>query len=817
MATNIVLKRSSTSGAVPSVSDLALGEIALNTYDGKMYTKKTVSGTSSIVEFFTSSAATSSAFDYIVYKYVATANQTTFSGNDANSVSLAYATGTLQVFLNGILLDPTDYTASNGTAVVLDVGASSGDILFISRFAGVNPFDDFKYVATANQTTFTGSDANSTTLAYTPGNCAVYLNGVLLDPTDFTATTGTTVVLASGAAADDILHIHEFNQTGLTEVHADTSPTLGGDLDMYTYDLVTTDNRNIDIIPHGTGNVNLSTDTVLIGASGENVTVTSNGTGDMTVSTNSGTNSGTVKILDGVNQNIEITPNGSGKINLDGLLWPNADGSANQYLQTDGSGNLSFVDVLDTSEEIQDTVGAMFSSNTETGITATYQDSDGTIDLVIGDDVIVQSMIADNAIDSQHYVDGSIDLAHMSANSIDSDQYVDGSIDLAHMSANSIDSDQYVDGSIDLVHMSINSIDSDQYVDGSIDTAHIADDAVTIAKMAGLARGKIIYGDASGNPAALAVGTSGQVLKSDGTDIAWATDATVAALTSEEVQDIAGAMFSSNTETGITATYQDADGTIDLVVGTLNQSTTGSAATLTTARAIAVAGDVTGTANFDGSAGISITTTLATDAIVTANITDANVTVAKMAANSIDSDQYVDGSIDTAHIADSQITVAKMAANSVDSDQYVDGSIDTAHIADDQVTGAKIENSVTIATSATSPLMVATTSARITQVALTSSSAAVAWDAAAAANAYHVTTENTTFSAPSNAVEGAIITLELAQGGTARTIAWNTVFEFAASTAPTVTATANKTDIFTFRYNGSVWQEIGRVQNMAQT
>ena len=111
----------------------------------------------------------------------------------------------------------------------------------------------------------------------------------------------------------------------------------------------------------------------------------------------------------------------------------------------------------------------------------------------------------------------------------------------------------------------------------------------------------------------------------------------------------------------------------------------------------------------------------------------------------------------------------------------------------------------------------ASQSANITQVALTSSSNAVAWDAAAAANAYHVTTENTTFAAPSNAVEGAIISVEIAQGGTARTVAWNTVFEFAASTAPTVTATANKTDIFAFRYNGSVWQEIGRVQNMAQT
>ena len=111
----------------------------------------------------------------------------------------------------------------------------------------------------------------------------------------------------------------------------------------------------------------------------------------------------------------------------------------------------------------------------------------------------------------------------------------------------------------------------------------------------------------------------------------------------------------------------------------------------------------------------------------------------------------------------------------------------------------------------------ASTSANISQVAITSSSNAVAWDARAAANAYHVTTENTTFSAPSNAVEGAIISVEIAQGSTPRTIAWNTVFEFAASTAPTITATANKTDILAFRYNGSVWQEIGRVQNMAQT
>ena len=53
------------------------------------------------------------------------------------------------------------------------------------------------------------------------------------------------------------------------------------------------------------------------------------------------------------------------------------------------------------------------------------------------------------------------------------------------------------------------------------------------------------------------------------------------AQTTEEVQDIVGAMFSSNTETGITVTYEDSDGTIDLAVGTLNQDTTGTAALAT--------------------------------------------------------------------------------------------------------------------------------------------------------------------------------------------------------------------------------------------
>ena len=106
--------------------------------------------------------------------------------------------------------------------------------------------------------------------------------------------------------------------------------------------------------------------------------------------------------------------------------------------------------------------------------------------------------------------------------------------------------------------------------------------------------------------------------------------------------------------------------------------------------------------------------------------------------------------------------------------------------------------------------------ANVAQVAITSSSNAIAWDASAAANAYHITTENTTFSAPTNNVEGAFIALEINYNGS-HTIAFNTVFEFAASTAPTFTSADGKTDILVFRYNGAVWQEVGRTLNLSES
>ena len=106
--------------------------------------------------------------------------------------------------------------------------------------------------------------------------------------------------------------------------------------------------------------------------------------------------------------------------------------------------------------------------------------------------------------------------------------------------------------------------------------------------------------------------------------------------------------------------------------------------------------------------------------------------------------------------------------------------------------------------------------ANVTQQAITSSSNAVAWNAATQPNAYHITTENTTLSAPSNGVEGAFICIEINFNGS-HTFSWNAIFNFAADTAPTTTDTDAKTDIFVFRYNGAIWQEVGRTLNIPES
>ena len=199
-------------------------------------------------------------------------------------------------------------------------------------------------------------------------------------------------------------------------------------------------------------------------------------------------------------------------------------------------------------------------------------------------DAVTGAKVADDAIDSEHYTDGSIDNAHIADDAIDSEHYANGSIDTDHIgddqvtyakmqhtstanrvlgaaSAGAIGEVQVATAMIaaDAVNgdkLADDACDSEHYTDGSIDTAHIADNQVTIAKLADLARGSIIIGNASAASAELTKGSANTVLTSDGTDISWAAaSGTVVFLVQNNVSG--GVHLSTAfSSTYITSTYE---------------------------------------------------------------------------------------------------------------------------------------------------------------------------------------------------------------------------------------------------------------------
>jgi hypothetical protein len=95
--------------------------------------------------------------------------------------------------------------------------------------------------------------------------------------------------------------------------------------------------------------------------------------------------------------------------------------------------------------------------------------------------------------------------------------------------------------------------------------------------------------------------------------------------------------------------------------------------------------------------------------------------------------------------------------------------------------------------------------------------ATIAWDVIASPVAKVTLGANRTIAAPSGTspAAGQFVALTVIQDGTgSRTLTWNATYEFKDDTAPTLTTTAAKGDLFVFKYNGSKWLEVGRNQNL---
>jgi hypothetical protein len=185
------------------------------------------------------------------------------------------------------------------------------------------------------------------------------------------------------------------------------------------------------------------------------------------------------------------------------------------------------------------------------------------------------------------------------------------------------------------------------------------------------------------------------------------------------------------------------------------------------------------------------TGTLATEAFATAAAGDALLKEGGAMTGAITTSSTFDGrSVATDGI---KLDLLDQGLATTDSPTFVNltvtGTVDGRDVATD---GAKLDISAALTTNTF-------TGAQIGSVtALTSTAAAMAIDLATNNNFSHETTENTTLSAPSNPVAGQSGVITITQGGTARTLAYNTFWKFAGGTVPTLTATAAQVDVFVY-------------------
>ena len=281
-----------------------------------------------------------------------------------------------------------------------------------------------------------------------------------------------------------------------------------------------------------------------------------------------------------------------------------------------------------------------------------------------------------------------------------------------------------------------------------------------------------------------------------------------ATLTNEQVQDIVGGMLTGNTETGITVTYQDGDGTIDFVVGTLHQNTTGSAATLTTARNIA------GVA-FDGSANISLNNNAITNGAgyIADLVSDTSPQLGgDLASNGHDikiadasgydgNNLYMGSDNDCRIIHDG----SNFSITEATGDVTIQAADDIFLKPQGGENGIKIigDGAVELYHNNSKAFETNGYGVKVTGGANGNSDShnggTVTFDFSSAAYHFVNMNANSTFAAPINALVGHSGTIFLTQDGTgSRTGSFNSAFKFVGGTAPTLSTAANAVDRLDF-------------------
>ena len=206
-------------------------------------------------------------------------------------------------------------SGDSGTNTTIDLLTETLDLEGVGAISTTSvPASNKITFSIADATTTTKGAASFATANFTVSSGAVSAKSITLGSSTLDLGSTTTAI------------------AGLTQLTIDN-------LDLNGNTISSTDvNGDINITPNGTGNVNIATDTIVAGDSNTDFLFTTNGTGDLTLNTNSGTNSGFIKINEGLNGNIEISPNGTGQVLIGGQNWTAYNGDT-WYVSADSGSN----------------------------------------------------------------------------------------------------------------------------------------------------------------------------------------------------------------------------------------------------------------------------------------------------------------------------------------------------------------------------------------------------------------------------------------------------------------------------------------------
>ena len=275
------------------------------------FTQQSIAGSAQTTALSVSDGSTGAVMAHRMIEFTGTisGNQIVTIPNDAQNFYI------LRNSTSGSHTVQFKYATGSGSTFTFSATDKGDKIVFAAANDSTNP--DIKTLAIG-----TGiSDVVDDTSPQLGGNLDTNSHNILIDDAHFIADENSNEQIIFQTTSSAV------NQFDVTNAATGNAPSISA----------TGDDSNIDIalIPKGTGETK-------VGTGSADATITSSGAHNLILDTNSGTNSGVITIVDGANGNITITPNGSGNIVLDGLTFPNADGSANQALITNGSGTLSF-------------------------------------------------------------------------------------------------------------------------------------------------------------------------------------------------------------------------------------------------------------------------------------------------------------------------------------------------------------------------------------------------------------------------------------------------------------------------------------------